>query len=120
MRRQLVAAFAVGTAGLLALSACGSSDSTTPSGGAATSAAVKGKVGVILPDTASSVRWENNDRPLLKAAFDAAGIDSDIQNAGGDKTKFQTIADGMISAGVKVLLIVNLDSPTGAAVGKKA
>ncbi|HST83480.1 MAG TPA: substrate-binding domain-containing protein [Kineosporiaceae bacterium] len=120
MRRQLVAAFAVGTAGLLALSACGSSDSATPGGDAATSAAVKGKVGVILPDTASSVRWENNDRPLLKAAFDAAGIESDIQNAGGDKTKFQTIADGMISAGVKVLLIVNLDSPTGAAVVKKA
>ena len=120
MRRQLLAAFAVGTAGLLALTACGSSDSDTPSGGSSSSAAVTGKVGVILPDSASSARWETADRPFLKSAFDAAGIESDIQNAGGDKQKFQTIADGMISAGVKALLIVNLDSDSGAAVVKKA
>jgi len=119
MRRQLLAAFAVGTAGLLALSACGSSSGGGSTGGS-TSAAAKGKVGVILPDSASSARWETNDRPFLKAAFDAAGIDSDIQNAGGDVAKFQTIADGMISSGVKVLLIVNLDSDSGAAVVKKA
>jgi D-xylose transport system substrate-binding protein len=118
MRRQLLAAFAVGTAGLLALTACGSDDET-PSGGS-TSAAAKGKVGVILPDSASSARWETNDRPFLKSAFDAAGIESDIQNAGGDVAKFQTIADGMISSGVKALLIVNLDSDSGAAVVKKA
>src|SRR5690242_1920481 len=120
MRRQLLAAFAVGTAGLLALTACGSSDSETPSGGGSSAAAVKGKVGVILPDSASSARWETNDRPLLKAAFDDAGIDSDIQNAGGDVAKFQSLADGMLSSGVKALLIVNLDSDSGAAVVKKA
>jgi D-xylose transport system substrate-binding protein len=120
MRRQLLAAFAVGTAGLLALTACGSSDSETPSGGSSSAAAVKGKVGVILPDSASSARWETNDRPLLKAAFDAAGIESDIQNAGGDVAKFQSLADGMLSSGVKALLIVNLDSDSGAAVVKKA
>ena len=28
-----------------------------------------GKIGVILPDTASSVRWETQDRPLLQKAF---------------------------------------------------
>ena len=119
MRRQLLAAFAVGTAGLLALSACGSSDSDTPGAGSS-SAAVKGKIGVILPDSASSARWETADRPFLKAAFEAAGLESDIQNAGGDVSKFKTIADGMISSGVKVLLIVNLDSDSGASVVKKA
>ncbi len=119
MRRQLLAGLAIGTAALLALSACGDSNSETPAGGGS-SAAAKGKVGVILPDTASSARWEGNDRPLLKAAFDAAGIESDIQNADGDVAKFRTIADGMISAGVKVLLIVNLDSDSAAAVVKKA
>lgn len=119
MRRQLLAALAVGTAGLLALSACGDSDGDT-AGGSGSDTAAKGKVGVILPDSASSARWETNDRPLLKAAFDAAGVESDIQNAGGDVGKFQTIADGMISAGVKVLLIVNLDNDSGAAVVKKA
>jgi D-xylose transport system substrate-binding protein len=119
MRRQFLAVLAVGSAGLLALTACGGSSSGS-TGAGASSAAVKGKVGVILPDSASSARWEVNDRPFLKAAFDAAGIDSDIQNAGGDVSKFQTIADGMISSGVKALLIVNLDSDSGAAVIAKA
>jgi D-xylose transport system substrate-binding protein len=43
-----------------------------------------------------------------------------MQNAQGDKQQFQTIADSMISEGVKVLIIVNLDSGTGAAVLAKA
>ncbi len=75
---------------------------------------------MILPDTASSARWETADRPFLEEAFKAAGVESDIQNAKGDKAKFATIADGMIASGVTVLLIVNLDSETGAAVIEKA
>ena len=75
---------------------------------------------MILPDSATSPRWEANDRPLLQAAFDAADIDSDIQNADGDTSKFATICDGMINAGVDVLLIVNLDSDSGAACLSKA
>lgn len=98
----------------LALAGCGSSDN----GGSGSSS--KDKVGVILPDTTTSVRWEANDRPSLKKAFDDAGIDSDIQNAQGDTTKFGTICESMINEGVKVLLIVNLDSDSGAACLKKA
>jgi D-xylose transport system substrate-binding protein len=124
MRNRFAGALALAAASTLALSACGGgtdSATTTASGAAgASSAAPSGKVGVILPDTASSARWETADRPLLKKAFDDAGIESDIQNAGGDVTKFQTIADGMISAGVKAMLIVNLDNESGAAVIKKA
>ncbi len=75
---------------------------------------------MILPDSASSARWETADRKFLTDAFKAAGVEADIQNAGGDKAKFATLADGMIGAGVKVLMIVNLDSDTGAAVSKKA
>jgi len=77
-------------------------------------------VGVILPDASTSPRWEANDRPLLSEAFTAAGIKSDIQNAGGDKSKFGTICDSMINSGVAVLLIVNLDSDSGSACLKKA
>ena len=36
-------------------------------------AAGKGKVGVILPDTTSSTRYVDFDAPYLKQAFDAAG-----------------------------------------------
>ena len=74
------------------------------------------QVGVILPDSASSPRWETDDRPLLAKAFTAAGVTYDIQNALGDKTKFATIAQSMLTEGVKVLVLVNLDSPSAAAV----
>ena len=87
----------------------------------ATSAHAAGaQVGVILPDSASSARWETADRPLLADAFKAAGVTYDIQNAQGDKAKFATIADSMLTAGVKVLILVNLDSPSAAAVEAKA
>ena len=78
------------------------------------------KIGVILPDSATSNRWEQADRKFLKEAFDAAGVQSDIQNAQGDKSQFQTIADQMITNGATVLMIVNLDSGTGRAVLRNA
>src|SRR4051794_33684413 len=114
--------------GALAFSvaACGSDDSPTASSGGgdatatATEAASKAKVGVILPDAASSARWETADRKYLGEAFQAAGVESDIQNANGDKAKFATIADQMLNSGANVLLIVNLDSPSAAAVINKA
>jgi len=107
----------------MTLTACGS-DSNTDSGadsgsGSGASDAV-GKVGVILPDTESSVRWESADRPALEAAFKAAGVDYEIQNAEGDAEKMTTIADSMIGNGVTVLAIVNLDSESGAAIQEKA
>ncbi|RJO79359.1 sugar ABC transporter substrate-binding protein [Nocardia panacis] len=80
----------------------------------------KADVGVILPDSKTSARWETADRKYLQAAFDGAGVKADIQNAQGDKQAFQTIADQMITSGVKVLMITNLDSGTGKAVIEKA
>jgi len=94
------------------LAACGGDEEP----GSGSSAAPIGKVGVILPDSASSNRWETADRRFLKEAFDAAGVEVDIQNAQGDKSQFQTLADQMITNGAKVLMIVNLDSGTGKAV----
>src|SRR3954463_9572407 len=104
------------------VAACGSDDSGSGSGSSGSTATpeAKAKVGVILPDTKSSARWENADRPLLGEAFKAAGVESDIQNANGDKAKFATIADQMLNSGANVLLIVNLDSPSAAAVIAKA
>ncbi|GIJ10842.1 sugar ABC transporter substrate-binding protein [Micromonospora andamanensis] len=109
---------AVGTVGLLALgslTACGDE-----SGGDQAGSDKTPKIGVILPDSKSSARWEGADRKFLQAAFEAAGVDYDIQNAQGDKTQFQTIADQMITSGVTALMIVNLDSGTGKAVLDKA
>jgi D-xylose transport system substrate-binding protein len=124
MRMRLVGLVAMGAVGALGLAACGSSSSSTSSAGASGSSSAAGgggaQVGVILPDTQSSQRWESFDKPYLQQAFDAAGVKADIQNALGDKNKFATIADSMIQEGVKVLIITNLDSASGAQVETKA
>src|SRR4029450_4826940 len=118
MRKGMFALAAVGLLATGSVAACGDDSGTEP--GSSTGGTSVGKVGVILPDTASSQRWGSDDPKFLKAAFDAAGVQADIQNAQGDKSQFQTIAEGMISSGVKVLMIVNLDSGTGKAVLDKA
>ncbi len=107
-------------AGALVFAGCGDDDDDGGGGAAGGDGAAKAKIGVILPDAASSARWETADRRFLGDAFKAAGVDSDIQNANGDKAKFSTIADQMINSGVTVLMLVNLDSPSAATVIKKA
>ena len=80
---------AVGVLAFGALAACGGSDSDGGSDGRPAAAAGQGQG---RRDPARTrrrrPRWEANDRPSLKKAFDDAGIESDIQNAGGDKAKF--------------------------------
>ena len=121
---------AAGAISVLMLSACGdddgdSGDSPSPSETTSTTESSSDagggvQVGVILPDTQSSARWETADKPLLTAAFEAAGITADIQNAQGDKAKMATIADAMIAQGIKVLILTNLDSPSAASIQTKA
>src|SRR5688572_13187168 len=106
-------------AGVLVFAGCGDDDEGAGGGGGG-EGAEQAKIGVILPDAASSARWETADRRFLGEAFEAAGVEYDIQNANGDKAKFSTIADQMINSGVTVLMLVNLDSPSAATVIKKA
>jgi D-xylose transport system substrate-binding protein len=123
MRMRLVGLVAMGAVGALGLAACGNSSSSSSTGSAGGSSSAGGggtQVGVILPDTQTSARWEQFDKPYLTQAFAAAGVKADIQNALGDKNKFATIADSMIQEGVKVLIITNLDSASGAQVETKA
>jgi D-xylose transport system substrate-binding protein len=148
MRRTTASIGILGVAAALSLTACGSSSSSTPtsSGGSSSSggnvtAACKlaspptsgaqlpqsvdlgktsGKVGVILPDTTSSTRYVQYDKPLLTKALTDAGITADVQNAQGDKNKFASIAQQMINEGVKVLIIDSIDPASGAGVEKAA
>ena len=121
MKKHLLGIGTLAAAAVLTLAGCGGggSDGGQPAG-SESSAAVAGKIGVILPDTESSVRWESADRPALEAAFEEAGVEYEIQNAEGDAEKMTTIADSMIGNGVTVLAIVNLDSESGAAIQEKA
>jgi D-xylose transport system substrate-binding protein len=111
-------------AAALALVAAGCGDSkksdSSSSSSSSSGGTKAGKVAVLLPDSKSSVRWETVDRPFLKAAFDKAGVASEIQNAEGDKSAQQQQAEQAITNGAKVLLMVNLDSGSGAAIAANA
>ncbi|MER7007651.1 substrate-binding domain-containing protein [Dactylosporangium sp. NPDC000555] len=114
MRRGILSLLAVSVLAASGLAAC--SEHVSGVGGRGT----RPRIGVILPDSKSSARWETADRKYLSAAFKAAGVDYEIQNAQNDKSAFTTLAEQMITQGVDVLMIVNLDSGTGKAVLDKA
>ncbi|MEV6065892.1 substrate-binding domain-containing protein [Nocardia sp. NPDC052001] len=119
--RSATVAMAVALTGLLTLTACGSnSTSSTESSSAPSGGGGNGTVGVILPETATSARWESFDKPMLQQALRAQGFDADVQNAQGDVQKFTTLADGMIAKGVKVLIVASINSEVGSAVAAKA
>src|SRR3954464_3258448 len=128
MRSRTLTLLAATVSAGLVLTACGTNSSNsggTGSNSASSSApaaggGASGKVGVILPETASSARWEAFDKPMLQAALTAQGFEADIQNAQGDAQKFTTLADGFISSGVKALIIAPSDPAVGAAVEAKA
>jgi D-xylose transport system substrate-binding protein len=118
----------LGAAAVLALSGvaagCGDDEEEGTGGGSTETSAEgggeQGKVAVLLPDSKSSVRWETVDRPFLKQAFDDAGIEAEIVNAEGDKSTQQQQAEQAITNGATVILMVNLDSGSGAAIAANA
>ena len=82
--------------------------------------AAGGDICVLLPDTASSVRWEKFDKPALVAAFKKAGVTYTITNADNDAQKQKTQADQCLGNGAKVLIEVMLDAGSASAIEKQA
>jgi D-xylose transport system substrate-binding protein len=119
-RKPLTITLAMVMALALAAAGCGDDDESSGGGASSTTEKKADKVAVLLPDSKSSVRWETVDRPFLKQAFDAAGVPVEIQNAEGDKSTQQQQAEQAITNGAKVLLLVNLDSGSGAAIAANA
>jgi D-xylose transport system substrate-binding protein len=114
-KTQLVlAALAVALLALV-VAGCGSSNksSSSSSSGSSGGGGGGGKVAVLLPDTKSSVRWEQFDRKYLGDAFKAAGVDATIVNAQGDPSTQRTQAEQAITNGAKVILLVDLDPGSG-------
>jgi D-xylose transport system substrate-binding protein len=118
MRKAMAALAAFGLLAIGSMTACTDDDGNTGEGNGGTNAATNGggpaKVGVIMPDR-DTQRWSVDDPKFLKEAFDAAGVPVDIQNAEGNRERFVSIAQNMISSGAKVLMIVALDSVSGKA-----
>jgi D-xylose transport system substrate-binding protein len=131
----------LGTAALVA--ACGSSTSSSSSSGGTASipsgitlksfdtsfssmsqfksltAAGKGLVGVILPDTTSSTRYVNFDAPYITQAFGSAGYttaDFKIDNAQGNDATELADAEADVTLGATVLVFDPLDSTVGSAI----
>ena len=80
-------------------------------------------IGVILPDTTSSVRWVDFDQPYLTAALADAGFNQNqfrIDNAQGSDATELDVANADINLGAKVLIMCPLDGPTGLAIAQLA
>lgn len=143
MRKSAIGLVVAGVAASLVLSACASSkkssNNTTSAGAGSSSAsstaasssasssgaagAIDGKgakVGIIWPDTQSSNRWITSDPDAAKAECQKDNLNCTMQNANGDAGQMTTIAQNMINQGVKVLLIVNLDSASAAKIESDA
>jgi ABC-type xylose transport system, periplasmic component len=80
------------------------------------------KVGVLLPDTTSSTRWEAHDHPLLvKAIKDAIpGAQVDYKNANGNTDTQQSLAEQDLKQGDCILVIAPHDSVAAAKIVAEA
>jgi D-xylose transport system substrate-binding protein len=92
---------------------------TVVTAGAIARPAQTGSVCVLLPDTTTSVRWQQFDAPAFKAAFKKAGVPATVVNALGQPQKQLSQAEQCISAGSKVGIITDLDKGTSIAIQKK-
>lgn len=119
-KSALLSAVALGGAAAVLLAGCSSSGGDTGGGEDTGGTDAAGtRACVILPDAASSPRWENFDRTYLQEGLTAAGFDVDIQNAQGDTAKYATIADQQLTQGCGVMLLVDYNG-AGAAVTAQA
>jgi D-xylose transport system substrate-binding protein len=112
----LLPAAALAGAAVVLLAGCSGSGGGTPTSSGTSAAA--GRACVILPDAASSPRWENFDRKYLQQGLEAAGFTADIQNAQGDVNKYSTIADQQLTKGCGVMLLVDYQGAAEAVASK--
>jgi D-xylose transport system substrate-binding protein len=125
-RRRWLLALLAALALVLAVVAAGcggddddeATDTGTGTGEAAATGgeAAEGSIWVLLPDSASSDRWEKDDRRYFEEAFDEAGVEYNIVNAEGDANTQLQQAEQAINADAKVILLVNLSSESGATI----
>jgi D-xylose transport system substrate-binding protein len=104
---------------LVVLAGCGNSGTST--GGSTSTKPGQGcqKVGVLLPESNTSPRWEGYDHPLLIQELKANGFSQDnidYNNANGDQSAQQTQAQADLSKGDCILIVGPHDSAGAAAI----
>jgi D-xylose transport system substrate-binding protein len=114
-RWRLVALLAVFALAAVAAGCGGDDESASGTGTAAGTGggACDKPIWVLLPDSATSPRWETDDRPYFDKAFTAAGIEHTIVNAEGDAATQQSQAEQAIAAGAGVIVITSIDTGSG-------
>ncbi len=94
------------------------------SGGSTAASGPKGcmKVGVLLPETDTSPRWEQKDHPLLDAAIKSAlpGATTDFYNAVNNKDTQTNQAETALTKGDCILVVAPVDAAASAAIVDKA
>jgi len=110
--RRVLTLAAVAALAVAGVAACSSDKGS----GGGTTATQNNKVGILLPDTASSPRWVSADPNELNAQCIQYKLNCIIDNANGNAQNMQTLAQSMINAGVGVLLITDLDPDSGKAI----
>lgn len=117
----LTACFLVVT---LLLAACGSANNGG-STGSSSSGGNNGKgckkVGILLPETATSARWDNNDRPdLIKEIQNVTGQQPDYNNAQGNADTQLNQAEADLTRNDCILVVAPVDSTASAQIVAKA
>jgi D-xylose transport system substrate-binding protein len=110
----LVLAFAA--LALLAAGCGGDDDEGGAEGTTAAEGGGEGSIWVLLPDSATSPRWESDDRRFFEEHFTEADVDFNIVNAEGDAAQQQAQAEQAIADGASVILLVSNDTGSGAAI----
>ncbi|MFF2041065.1 sugar ABC transporter substrate-binding protein [Kitasatospora sp. NPDC058170] len=107
MRRALIGTAAVSMA--LSMAACGKAggDKKESAGSGDTKS-----IGLLLPENASSTRYESFDRPFIQAKVAALCPDCKVQysNAEGSAAKQKQQFDTLIAQGVKVIILDAFDA----------
>src|SRR5438445_10009613 len=80
------------------------------------------RVGILLPETASSDRWDTKDRPLLIQAIKAAipNVHIDYSNASGNSDTQLSQAEQDLASGDCILVVGAHDSVAAASIVAKA
>jgi D-xylose transport system substrate-binding protein len=112
----------------LILAGCGSANNGSSTGSGSTPGTTantngKGctKVGILLPETATSARWDGKDRPYLEKDITAIpGVTYDYYNAQGVSATQQNQADQALTKGDCILVVAPNDSAAAAAIVTKA
>jgi D-xylose transport system substrate-binding protein len=112
----VVASLAVVAAGCGGDDEEGAGTETTATDTTAAGGDCEKSIWVLLPDSATSPRWETDDRKYFEEAFDEAGVEYNIVNSEGEATTQQSQAEQAIADGAAVIVLTSNDTGSGATI----